>query len=387
MNLSARQMSKGSAKRSVQDLAYRTAEAYRRIVLTQACLLGIFASLFPSGANTVEAQVFELRYTYKPSRVGIPLAEGQSRWYEGVVFTRDSAVVGSCGSEEVFLWELKAGTLDRRLSLPGDLAPVNARVTPDRQRVVCSSGSTILIWKYEDGVLERTIKFHDDRGIGCVSDWFSNKELVMGCDDGAVVMLNVTDGSVRELASVAEPVQAIAYCKGTDTSSLWAVGETRTWLFRTSDYTSIGTIPVVCRIASNRRGDIVALVNKSKILLRNSMTGELIRTISVADFVPSCMSFDPDGRHIAIAGVLLDRGEPSNGAIQYCEIDSGKVVDTMTYPETSGAEIAFSWDGNWLGVSHRREALRVFRRTATRTPPQVEGGAGSRVERAVPAVD
>jgi WD40 repeat protein len=106
---------------------------------------------------------------------------------------------------------------------------------------------------------------------------------------------------------------------------------------------------------------LAALGDDGNARVWNAVTGELLKTIALADRPKSvsCMAFSPDGKWIVV-GEDFTRAEIFTGKIELLDAVRGQVVRALATHHWEVESVAFSQDGRWLASSNWDRKVRVM---------------------------
>lgn len=94
---------------------------------------------------------------------------------------------------------------------------------------------------------------------------------------------------------------------------------------------------------------------KSVVKLWNTRSGALVRTLTQQNLNPSQLRFSPDGRTLLVSGVFVKNNQPSDGALFFYDLRSGK-PRTQKLPQVWPVNIEYSNDGDDVVVSQIESA-------------------------------
>eukprot|EP00667_Euglena_gracilis_P001517 EG_transcript_1516 len=248
-----------------------------------------------------------------------------------VSFSADGQKVASCSGHAIRLWTLKGEELKRIDPPPKqtfNFAQQSPSLHADRARLMVSGRSDKVLQLWRDGRPAKS--FGSCPGEPKVAAWTADGErILLGCDEGAVLILNLQGHLLHELWQHPETVRSIHFCPGNnmfvtgsedytfrtwtangvlkqtfkpaletikavsfnaDGSQLLAAAGTYVYLydageFESSDKAQAGPIYGVALSADRR-----LLATMSDTIHVWSMTGELL-TVIEPDETPTCVTF------------------------------------------------------------------------------------------------
>lgn len=278
---------------------------------------------------------------YSPSPVGIILA--------------------SAGAN-VKLWNPNTGKLLRTLSVPA----WTVSFSPDSQ--VLASGSqdgSLNLWDVQTGKLIRTLK-HSDPVIGVVFS-ADGQTLVSNLDLGSVIRLwNWRTGQIIRIKDDPDAYQRGFENFKTQPATFSPDGQT---LFATSGSGSmlqswnvktgkrIGSFEaksLINAVAISPDGNTLATgIRDNAIKLWNIQTGKLIHTLTGHQGQVRTVAFSPDGKLVASGS--------QDGTVKLWNATTGKGINTFTAHKEQVWSVAFNPDGKTLASAGQDGTVKIWR--------------------------
>jgi WD40 repeat protein len=106
---------------------------------------------------------------------------------------------------------------------------------------------------------------------------------------------------------------------------------------------------------------LAALGDDGYVRVWNAVTGDLLKTIALADRPKSvsCMAFSPDGKWMVI-GEDFTKAEIFSGKVELIDAVRGQEVRALATHHWEVESVAFSRDGQWLASSNWDRKVRVM---------------------------
>jgi WD40 repeat protein len=106
---------------------------------------------------------------------------------------------------------------------------------------------------------------------------------------------------------------------------------------------------------------LAALGNDGNVRVWNAATGELLRTIALADRPKSvsCIAFSPDGKWMVI-GEAFTKAEIFTGKVELLDAVAGQEVRALATHHWEVESVAFNRDGHWLASSNWDRKVRMM---------------------------
>ncbi|NER46186.1 MAG: WD40 repeat domain-containing protein [Symploca sp. SIO1A3] len=263
--------------------------------------------------------------------------EGHSSAVLSVAFHPDGKTLAggsnlAVGDGNLKLWDVKTGTLQRVL----DQGLINFRVScvtfsPDGQTLATGNiDATIKLWKLSSGKLYRTLKGH---GWDVASVAFSRdgRLLVSGGFDGAIKIWNWRTGELLHTLNRPSPSNII--------------GSLVSWFD-----SSVGAI---YSVAISPDGQMIASAGSDQlIILWNSGTGKLVRTLTEHSGSVFAVAFSPKGKFLASGG--------KDNTVRIWNYQTGELLQTLEHFGLVHC-LAFSPDGETLASGSEDTTIKVWR--------------------------
>jgi WD40 repeat protein/DNA-binding SARP family transcriptional activator len=297
--------------------------------------------------------------------------EGTTRFeeqaHDGAVidaaFSPDGTMVATASVDgTVMVWGVETGHLQGVLNLNGSVAPDIGRVsvafTPDGRRII-TRASTIEVWDVPPG--PSAVLSGHERDVAALDVSPDNRLLATGGRDGTLQLWELPDGELTEAMEVHEShMTAISFSPDGTTlvsanpfqstasqspfpASIWQVDTGELVRSLTTPQTGGRSCPHVCQTFSAAfspdGATIVTSGQDGVIRLREAATGQTVRAIDASERRLVAVTFSPDGRLIAAAGVAN---------VSLWQSTSGELARVLDAP---GIAVAFDPTGDLLAVA------------------------------------
>ncbi|NER20366.1 MAG: WD40 repeat domain-containing protein [Symploca sp. SIO1C2] len=262
--------------------------------------------------------------------------EGHSSAVLSVAFHPDGKTLASAsnlavGNGNLKLWDVKTGTLQQVF----DQGLLNFRVScvtfsPNGQTLATGNiDATIKLWKLSNGKLYRTLKGH---GWDVTSVAFSRngKLLVSGGLDGGIKIWNWCTGELLHALNQPSPSNII--------------GSLVSWFD-----SSVGAI---YSVAISPDGQMIASAGSEQpIILWNSETGKLVRTLTEHSGSVFAVAFSPKGKCLASGG--------KDNTVRIWNYQTGELLQTLEHLSPVHC-LAFSPNGQTLVSGSADATIKVW---------------------------
>lgn len=323
-------------------------------VLVKAGILSSTSNI--EGASTTSFELYEI--------FDIP-AQGAA----SLVFSKDSRMLYVAAGDGIHGWDLLERK-DVHIMHGGDGTPRVLAVSPDGSLLAAGDDSgNVQLWEMESGGLKSVIPA-DAGSVQAIAFRPDGGTIAISNDDEEIYLVSLAAGKVTaELEGHDDLVNSLAFTPngqhlvsaGNDLSIRWwdvnvrkekkALTESTDKLLcmaLSSDGTlvALSTVDVYIDLARNSRRD------ERRIKVRNTVTGEEVRTLEGHEKDITTLDFHPDKRFLASGSI--------DDTIRVWDIQKGEMVNLL---ELNGdlVKVKFSDDGKWFGAVSNDGKLSVWK--------------------------
>ncbi|MEQ8467418.1 WD40 domain-containing protein [Coleofasciculus sp. E1-EBD-02] len=262
---------------------------------------------------------------------------GHSSMVTSVAFSPDGKTLASAsnlavGDGNIKLWNVETGTLQQTL----DKGLLNLRVScvtfsPDGNTLASGNiDATIKLWQLNSGRLHNTLKGHG-WDVNSVAFSRNGKILVSGGLDGAIKIWNWRIGELLHTLNRPSPSDII--------------GSLVSWFD-----SSVG---VIWSVAISPDGQMIASGGSEQpIMLWNSDTGKLVRTLTEHSGKVYSVTFSPNGKLLASGG--------DDNTLSIWNYQTGELLQTLEHLSPVYC-VTFSPDGQTLVSGSADSTIKVWR--------------------------
>jgi WD40 repeat protein/tRNA A-37 threonylcarbamoyl transferase component Bud32 len=295
---------------------------------------------------------------------------GQVVWKTGnhaimtdVAFSPDGKLLAAASFDGwIGLWDATTGV--RGATLSGHRGEVQRLAfSPDGQRLASGGRDRIVrIWDIQSNRLQLELRGHES------IVW----DLAFSPDGGRLASVSFLDGVVKlwdtrqrqEAIELGQPATGdltfgLAYsADGRLLTAAQSAGHLQTWdVVRRSSLNQLDSATKTGRswVAFSPRSDLLATLDeKRSIVLRNPMTGALLRAMDSSEGSGRCCgAFSPDGRFLAATSGTLS-------AIRIWDVSTGQLIAVLPGHKGDIECLAFSPDGRTLASGSLDTTVRIW---------------------------